>query len=46
LKTGRKGRSIKKTIGIEDPVGLPMKEFRRIRDIIEERVLELVRNSS
>lgn len=27
--------------GIEDPVGLPISEFRRIRDIIEEKVIEL-----
>ena len=29
--------------GIEDPVGLPLSEFRRIRDIIGEKVLELVK---
>ena len=28
--------------GTEDPVGLPMPEFRRIRDIIEKKVIELV----
>jgi arsenate reductase len=28
--------------GIEDPVGLPLNEFRRIRDIIEKKVMELV----
>jgi arsenate reductase len=28
--------------GIEDPVGLPLPEFRRIRDIIEKKVMELV----
>ena len=27
--------------GIEDPVGLPLSEFRRIRDIIEEKVMKL-----
>ena len=28
--------------GIEDPVGMKLSEFRRIRDIIEEKVVELV----
>jgi arsenate reductase len=28
--------------GIEDPVGMRLPEFRRIRDIIEKKVLELV----
>jgi arsenate reductase len=28
--------------GTEDPVGLPLPEFRRIRDIIEKKVMELV----
>lgn len=28
--------------GIEDPIGMPLPEFRRIRDIIEKKVLELV----
>ena len=28
--------------GIEDPVGLPLTEFRRIRDIIEKKVMVLV----
>ena len=28
---------------IEDPVGLPLSEFRRIRDIIEAKVLEIVK---
>jgi arsenate reductase (thioredoxin) len=27
--------------GIDDPVGVPVSEFRKIRDIIEENVLEL-----
>ncbi len=27
--------------GIDDPVGLPVSEFKKIRDIIEENVLEL-----
>jgi arsenate reductase len=29
--------------GIEDPVGLPLSEFRRIRDIIERKVIGLVK---
>lgn len=29
---------------IEDPIGLPMAEFRRIRDIIKTRVLDLLEN--
>ena len=28
--------------GIEDPVGLPISGFRKIRDIIEKKVMELV----
>jgi arsenate reductase len=28
--------------GIEDPVGMTLSEFRRIRDIIEKKVLEVV----
>jgi len=31
--------------GIEDPLGLPLYEFRRIRDIIEEKVLDLIKLS-
>jgi len=29
--------------GIEDPVALPLSGFRRIRDIIEKKVLELIK---
>jgi arsenate reductase (thioredoxin) len=30
--------------GLEDPVGKPVEEFRRVRDIIEENVLQMVEN--
>lgn len=28
--------------GLEDPVGKPIEEFRKTRDIIEEKVKELI----
>jgi arsenate reductase len=30
--------------GLPDPVGQPIEEFRRVRDIIKEKVLELIYN--
>lgn len=30
--------------GLDDPVGKPVEEFRRVRDIIEQKVIELIDN--
>lgn len=32
--------------GLEDPVGKPVEEFRRVRDIIKQKCLELVAKNS